>query len=329
MKKGNSMKKALTLIIFYFLFAIFGLFFYGFFYSLYLNVVNFIVGNEIELFSLDSFIRSIFYAGYCLAFFICPIVAYYRSRHIGGIIQIFAYILLCFFTWFLFVPGLNRIEKFYENRVQTENSQIRLSKGYFRSVGGKTYYFTENFKENENGIEDAHAVIINHYNENPIEIRDIPNSPYFELKTNAKPYSEILIKQFSFNEKLMNFIDFDYLVQKVKKALDNPFYDYFEFLSFAILICSVFALTQLFSWKLLNTASLFFCFSLILMINSTDFFGFVDFLTPRIANNSFYLFLLNFFENPILFCLNILLTLILIIIGIVRVILINLKRRRG
>ena len=121
------MKKAINLIITYLLLLFIGWILGSVIYSIYLNSLNYVSGNRIKFFSLTDLVQSGIYVAYCLIFFICPVISYYRGRHPAGISQTIAYVLICLFTWGVLFPGVYYTNKAVEKKIKLDNQSVYLS----------------------------------------------------------------------------------------------------------------------------------------------------------------------------------------------------------
>lgn len=317
------MKKAVNLIITYFAFLLAGILIGSIFYSLYLNVLNFISGQEIHFFIRKELMESLFYISNCMIFLICPFVCYYRIRHPGGLPQTIAYIILCLFTWGLLFPAVNQLEVYYKNHSENKINTEYLSKGYFREADGKVYYFTEDFKYKIMKGIAANTVIIDTSEEGEVSVDSIKDTKDFILNQKAYPYREVQIKKTFETSTYKTPLTFKNLIEDGKKSLSDGFITYLGFLSVALLICAAYALSTVFEWRLLNTTLLFINVSAILFFNSVFNILFTGAVTAKLTDNAFFDFLGEYFYNPLLVVINVVLALIVIVIGIIKFILRN------
>ena len=98
------MKKALKLALIYFIILIIGTILGTILYSFYLNLLGYIAGKEISFLTNSELLNSFFYVLFCMLLFIIPVIAYYRIRHPGGILQFVVYVVLCLLTWIILIP---------------------------------------------------------------------------------------------------------------------------------------------------------------------------------------------------------------------------------
>lgn len=319
------MKKALKLITTYFLILFFGLLLGTILYSFYLNVMKFVAGNEIVLFSFSELAKAGIYVSYCFIFLICPVISYYRVRHPAGFPQIIAYVIICLFTWLVFFPGVYFLDKVYEKHNEGTETSIHFSKGYFRPGDEKIYFFTKDF-ESKNDYK-PNAVVIDTTEDGIVTFENVYDDNTFELSYLSNPYKEIQVKK-SFNMRGNSIpVNFKMLIYVAKRAFSESFLSYLGFLSLAVSICILFAFSTFFEWRLINTTLIFFFTSLILSINSFYYsYSFISIKT-KLTNNRFFDFMGNYISEPLIFVANNLFTIIFVIVIVVRVIVKNHKNK--
>ncbi len=319
------MKKALNLLIIYLLFFLTGLFFGTFLYSFYLNLLNFIAGQENHFFSGQDLYKAIFYVAYCLIFLICPLVSYYRVRHPGGLPQTIVYLVLCLLTWLVFFPCLYKLNNFCDRHFSFEVEDNSLSSGYFRQADDEVYYFTNDFRTVAGGAKEADAVIINtgdkvsgDGDDSSVSLQKVKDGKDFILRQKAEPYNDVLVKD-AFNHNGISLpVSFKILVEKLKQSFDDGFGSYLAFLSFALLLCSVYALSSFFEWKLMNTCLLVFVTYSILVVNSFYYLPVLQVLKTKLTSNVAMEKLGNYINDPLIFVINILFTIAFLVVGIIK-----------
>lgn len=323
------MKKAINLLIIYLVFLISGLVIGTFLYSFYLNLIDFVAGREIKFFEDKDLYKAIFYIAYCLVFFICPLISYYRIRHPGGVAQAIAYIIICLVTWFLLFPGIYKLNQFCDRHFFIESEKVTLSKGYFRELGNKVYYFTEEFSTDEEGQLSANSVVIDTSNFGDVYFDNIIDDENFDLLKAADPYKEILVKE-TFTEKILDIpYNMRILIEHQKMAFDDGFFAYLGFLSIALLICSLYGITSFFEWKLINVSILFITYLMILLMNSVYYLPvFLD-IKERLMSNVLIEKLGNYINDPLVCVVNLIFTLLFVVVGIIKFVLhVHAKRAK-
>lgn len=315
------MKKAINLLFTYLLFLLAGLIIGTFLYSFYINLQDFVAGRDITFFSDGELYKSVFHIAYCLIFLICPLISYYRIRHPGGIPQTIAYIILCFITWFALFPGIYKLNQFTDKHFAKESQTTYLSEGYFRQIGNKVYYFTNDFEPDENGEVSASAVVIDISNYGKVYFDKITDDGDLDLLKAANPYKEILVKE-TFSETLISLpLDLNLLVAKQKEAFNSGVVPYLSFLTIALVICALYGLTTFFEWKLINVSILFFGELLILVVNSIYYMPILVDFKLRLISNVLIQKLGHVINDPLIFVINLLFTFLFIVIGVIKFVL--------
>ena len=304
------MKKALNLVITYFITLLLSVFFGTLFYSLYINVLNFVAGTEIQFFVQHELSDAFFYISFCVLFVLCLLTSYYRIRHPGGMSQVLAFVCLAILTWGCFVPVVYKLSEKYSTGHEVSKPGT-FSKGYFRQAGDKVYYFTKDFALNEKKELESSAIIINTEDGGVVSIENVIDSPELDLRKESAPYREILVKNTFQENDFPLSVNFRNIIKNYKDNMDNGFLGFLGFFSFALAACSVFALTNAFHWNLLNTMLITSMSFLILIINShPEFFAAIE------KGRSFG-FLSKLDDNPFLILLNFILAFLFISIGVV------------
>lgn len=321
------MKKALKLITTYFLLLLCGLLFGTIIYSFYLNVLNFVAGNDIVLFSISELARAGIYVAYCMVFLICPVISYYRVRHAAGFSQTIAYVIICLFTWGLLFPGIILINKVYDKYNDSDNTRTFLSQGYFRPGDEHVYFFTKDFSENKNHMYDTVGVVIDTTDDGIVTVENVSDDYKMELKQLAYPYKEIQVKQSFFMRGNTVPITFSTLIYEGKKSFGKGIIPYISFLSLALLISVLYIFSNFFEWRLLNTTVIFVFTSVILSVNSIYFSTSFDFIRNKISSIGFFETLSKYMDNPLLVCTNLFLTIIIIVVWIVHTAIKNHKNK--
>lgn len=313
------MKKALKLALIYLIILITGTVFGTLLYSLYLNLLNFISGRDITFFHDTELFQSLFYIMPCMLIFIIPLISYYRIRHPGGILQLIIFIVLCMLTWVVLMPATLKLKEFCNKRFSFETTREYLSPNYFRKVDNDVYYFTREFEATgAGGVAEAPAIVIDTTENGGVDYRIIGDYPGFALNRKASPYREIQLKKlFADNENPVP-VDFSLLVFNINNSYYGGFKALLLLLSFVILLCSVYSITNFFDWRLLNAIMVFISTALILCLNSVYYSPQFDIIKARIMDNGFFRFMNGIVREPILFILNCFFALLFIVSGIVK-----------
>ena len=137
------MKKALNLVLAYFITLISGVVIGSVLYSFYISVLKYVAGTEVAFFAKNDMLYALFYILLCILIIICPMISYYRIRHPGGVPQIIAFVILVCLTWGILIPTVYNVSSKYQSEYYVADENVPLSKGYFRRVDDKVYYFTD------------------------------------------------------------------------------------------------------------------------------------------------------------------------------------------
>lgn len=322
------MKKALNLVFRYFTILIAGTLIGTLFYTFYLNVLSFVAGQDLDIWSLDIIMQSVFHVAIVMCFLIFPLLSYYRIKHSGGLAQNIAYILLFFLTAALVFPGVLKLKKMYFEKNPPVTRISHLSGGYFRTNtdGSKVYYFTRDFFSNPINGDDTTTVIINTSDEGKVEIEKIKDTPDFPLYEEAKPYNEILAKKAFGRLKIFEDGIFHTLVEKAEIAFDKGFTFYLGFSSIMLLFASIYAFTSLFKWKLLSTFVLILNSVLIVLLYNIYNSPISLSLRNRLGNNRFMYWLSNYTDEPPFMFVCVIISVIFIIAGLVTAIVRSRKK---
>ena len=309
------MKKALRLVLTYFLFLIIGTAVGMFFYYVYLHLQSSVAGQQAALFIKEDVLRVLFYVLGCLLLFICPVMVYVRISNKGGIAHFITFILLSCVTWAVLIP----LHEHFENKVlyNIKDSSKTLSGGYFRENGDKVYYFTDDY--NVNPYLDTTAVVIDTSPEGTVEIQKIKPSRDFILFRDSAPYSDILLKK-TFNESdRQSIISFSLIMDHAAVAFSKGWTFWLGFLSLGLLMMSLYGAADLFRWRLLNSSFLMLFTFGIFTLNTMYYHPVItSFRRQYINNKGFFIFLGKYMDDPLLVLANVTLSLVFIIIGIVR-----------
>lgn len=322
------MKKALNLIIMYFVTLIVGILLGTGLYSFYINGLNFIAGTELKLFTQKDLLDAFFFTTFCLLVIICPLVSYYKIRHPGGVPQVIAFIFLSLITWCIAIPTVFNLNLKYISSNDFLGEKESLSKGYFRQVDDKVYYFTKDFTKNSQGVPESTAVIIDTAEDGIVTVQDIIDMPSLGVNKSAAPYREILVKKTFETNQLPITIDFKELFFKSNYHIQCGLKTLIGYLSLALVICSLFALTNMFKWKLLNTLLILGATVCILIFNTNP--GLLPFgiIEQKFYNSGFIQFLSQFGTEPLMIFTNYIVAVVFIVTGIVVSIVRNHKNKK-
>ena len=327
------MKKALHLIVTYFVFLILSIIFGTFLYMIFHNALNFIAGDRIIFFQLKVFLPAFLYISFGACFFICPFISIYRVRHLHGILQTAAYILICLITWIVIFPSVYYIEKKAQRFYQSEKQEKLLSKNYFRETEDKIYFITKNFSpvlNDEGKIEyETNSVIMDKTENGIVTYEKISDSEPNGPKAKAKPFNEIGIKNAFKFEKIFSLLGIGVLVDVAKKSLEGGIWTYLQFLTLAFLLCSLYGISHFFDWRILNTYAIFVTTICIIFVNITYYMPIFEPFRVKINDFGFLEILSRHIEEPLLFTANTFFGIIFIAAGCIKYILHKVKKQKA
>ena len=313
------MKKALKLAVIYLLFLFLGTVFGTLLYSLYLNLLNFIAGQEISFFSDNELFDSFFYVLFCMLFFMPALISYYRIRHPGGILQFLVYVVLCLITWLVLVPCTSTLQDWCRKRFVVATETQYLTPNYFRHVDNTVYYFTKDFETQDGMVAEAPAVVISTTEEGVVEYRTVKNYDNLEVNRKAVPYREIQLKHIFGSESNPIPVDFKIIIKNSTAAYKGGLRTLLTLLSFVLLLSSVYALTNFFDWRLLNAVILFIATACILCLNSVYYLPEYSSIISKLTSNGFFRSFGKIVDQPLLFICNCVLALIFISAGVIKI----------
>ena len=309
------MKKAFGLVLTYFLFLIIGTAIGMFFYYVYLNIQSSVAGLPFEFFKKEDLLRVLFYVLGCFLLFACPAMVYVRISNKGGILHFIFFIILSCLTWGVFFFFFGHFEK--KVSYDTKDSSKILTQGYFRQNGDKIYYFTNDY--NKNPYLDTTAIVIDTTPEGGVDVEQIKPSRDFILFRDSAPYSDILIKKTFGQSDSQPIISFAMIMERAMNSFEKGWTFFLAFLSLGLLLASLYGTADLFRWRLLHTGFLMIMTFCVLAAHTLYYHPvFTSFRRQYINGKGFFIFLAKYMNEPLLVLVNVVLSLIFIIIGIVR-----------
>ena len=313
------MKKALKLALIYFIVLVLGTIAGTVLYSFYLNLLGFIAGRDITFFKDEELFKSLFYVLFCMQVFTLPLISYYRIRRPGGPLQLIVYIILCLLTWALLMPASIKLREYCTRKISFKNNTEYLSPDYFRKVDNQVYYFTKEFSVSSQGrAAEAPAVIIDTSEDGEVEYKSVADYSSLALNRKAEPFREVQLKNIFGEDESPVPIDFSLLYSMISGAYFGGLGHILTLISFVLLLCSVYGITNFFEWRLLNAVMLFITTALILCLNSLYFAPQFDAVKARIMSNGFFRAFGGIVSEPILFIINCVFAVIFITSGIIK-----------
>ena len=313
------MKKALKLALIYLIILIIGTVLGTILYSFYLNLLGFVSGRDITFFADDELFKSLFYVIPCMLIFIIPVISYYRIRHPGGVLQLIVYIILCALTWVVLMPASFKLRDFCNRKFSFTTHTESLSPNYFRKVDDDVYFFTKEFESTSAGrAAEATAIIIDTSEYGSVEFRNVGDYPNLDINRKALPFREIQLKNIFGDGENPVYINFPILISMISGAYWGGFSHILTLLSFVLLLCSLYGVTNFFDWRLLNAIMIFIITAFILCFNSIYFMPLFEPVKNRVMNMRFFIAFGRVVSEPLLFMSNCIFAIIFIVTGTVR-----------
>ena len=251
--------------------------------------------------------------------FIIPVISYYRIRHPGGVLQLIVYIILCALTWIVLMPASFKLRDFCNRKFSFAAHTESLSPNYFRKVDDDVYYFTKEFESSSAGrAAESTAIIIDTSEYGDVEFRTIGDYPNLDINRKALPFREIQLKNIFGDGENPVYINFPILISMISGAYWGGFSHILTLLSFVLLICSLYGVTNFFDWRLLNAIMIFIITAFVLCFNSIYFMPLFEPIKNRVMNMRFFMAFGRIVSEPLLFIINSIFALLFIITGIVR-----------
>lgn len=323
------MKKALKLLLLYLGIIVIGIGVGSFLYSIYLSVLNSVTGRKIDFFEINTYLKSLFYIASCVLILVFPLLSFSHIRQSRGISKLITYIILALVTWLIALPAVMHYGKnFNYNSSQYDFEQSVLAPNIFRKVGDNVYFFaddsastnkTANTNDQTESSKMLTAVIINTNQYGKVITEQRSDFKNLNLYLEARPYRDILIKESFSGNTLHQFIDFHFIISRAEQACQKRFTFLLGFLSFAFVLCSLYGVSALFQWKLMNVGMIFTSTIVILFVNSTCIqLPVIYSVIEKINSIKFFAFLSNYIDDPFIVLLNIIFGIIFIVIGIIQ-----------
>ncbi|MCQ2573748.1 MAG: hypothetical protein MJ182_07620 [Treponema sp.] len=318
------MKKALKLLLAWFFWLIAGSLIGTFFYCLYLHSLGLIAGSSSPIWTRENLLTSLFTVTQVMAFVSGFLLIAYRIRHRGNPLQLVAFIITQFFSWCLIFPLSTHFEEKYISSAlsysffESSLEQGNLSVGYFREADDKVYYFLNDDNTNVISIDTSET--------GTSTALENDWSAYADISRKSLPYKDILIKN-SFAAKSFTYSFFGSLRQIGQSDLIHGWTYWLGFLSMALALSSIYALSGFTTWRIANYSICGVLYELVLFYNG--FFWsheLTNFRNLPFVNGGFFKYFKTWFSSPFLVFVNLLFALILTVLGTV---LFFIKKKRG
>lgn len=313
------MDKALKLIIRYILYTLVGSIFGTIFYLMYYSLLQFVPEGVSQKIGFSDLLRF-FFKTLSYSVFVVPVfIMNHKLKRKGNALQCIFYILLAAMSWTLLLPFSHKMFHKFQQKYVEEIHYNPLSKNEFRQYENKVYYFSDHYNPDSVVSSDVSTVIIDTSENGIVVVDKIPESEDFELIRAANPYRDLLMKDSFTRKNGWNIVNFDILLKKLDDAMSKGFTFILGFMSLGFVLCSIYGITNLSSWRLVNSSNVIFITVLILGMNCLYSVSSGSFLMKSaFTNNQFIDYLSNYVDEPFLCIVNLLLGLIFTVIGIIR-----------
>ncbi len=313
------MNKALRLLGKYIIYFVTGSLFSTFFYYMYELLVNHVAERNLESFSILTFLRCLVIVAGSFVILSNFFVEYFAVKHSSNVLQCLAYILMTLIFWNLVLPVMIKTEKVINEKYelkQAEKKSNGLSKNLFRGTDGIVYYFTRDYNPDSQTPSEIPAVIIDTNDEGYIYTDKVQESLDAAVIKGASPYRDIVVKNIFSTGNLFAFVSFDSIRQRASDAFSGGILKWLEFLSLALALSSIYGLSELFSWKLINAVLTILCYVGILVLNTVYYLpSFAKIRESAFANGEIFALLGKVLNEPLLCLFNVVFGLVCIAIG--------------
>ena len=214
-------------------------------YMVYCNTAYLVAGRPIELFNAYALARGFFIVVPVVIVLSPLFLSLYRIRHSGGgFLPVVVYILLCAATWIVLFP------LFIEFKRKAGQSLLpapksALTAGYFRPYAGDVAYLLRD----ASASETAAVVLKSAGDENAVRLSHIDTNV---MEAESAPFADILIRETvpSFPAWIKSGIDTIEL--RAETAWKSGRFAWLGFLSFALALCSTYAVSFCSDWRLVG-----------------------------------------------------------------------------
>ena len=307
------MKTSLSFLISYILVCVAGTLLCASFFMFVKELSYFIVGQTLPLFSLDFFLRGVFYSfpGVCMVTQLLLVL--YIIRHPANhFFPLITYTILAIVSWAVLIPCNFKLFDAYEKVADTGSVKTVLSTDYFREdCGGVFYYSCVRDSERADGLfidtkgytGENSAVV-------PFVDAVIPENKSLE-------FSDVLIKNAVKTPSMISYPVHLYkaFFEKARKCWNTGILAWISFASVGLAIASLYGLQFFSSWRLLNSLLIFVAGAGVLFLNSLFYEeGRFERLSSLLSDGILAKIPL---DNPLVVLLNFLIFVICLVYGII------------
>lgn len=303
------MKQILRLFAAFFLICITGTLCGAFLFILYVQSIGYVAGTAVVPFSLTllelGFLKSV-----PVALMLSPLfLILYEIRHPSKITGAASFFTIQVIVWLFLFPLSAKV---FAVETSLAFSKNMVSTGYFRQYGNYLYYYSRIEPNQTRSYEVGSGL---KYKLNELSVTQVKKPELIVkegLRKTPSNFSDSLAEEILATpfliKKIQNFL---LIPMHVSKNLDT-WLDYLIVVSMGFALMMLYTVKKMFSWKLVDTLVIIICSAGILAINSmyytrsafiVDFSSKVQGFLP--------------FSIPLVFCVNLALFFILLVIGII------------
>ena len=273
------MKKALAIILDYFVILAASCIAGILIYTAFFNCTTLIAGETVN-FTKEILIYGFFETFPIVLMLMNLVLIIYKIRHKASpIASAITYIILTAITWLLFYPlSLTMERKIYSRILSPAQVQSKkdLSSGYFRTNGGSLYYFIDN-KDNM-----AQCLTLRSKDSSEPFFESLDVSPLSDFAGAALPFREPLIKD-AMSDIPYGLINIIHNI-KLRAALSwrTGYFSWILFCSFGLLLASVYMFIRISEWRLVTTFFTVIFYTSIIIFNVVYFLPQLSFLSENV-----------------------------------------------
>lgn len=277
-------------------------------YMVYFNTAHLVAGRPIELFNAYALVRGFFIVVPVFILLSPLFLSLYRIRHSGGgFLPVLVYILLCAATWMVLLPLFIEF-KWKAERTLPPSPKNSLTAGYFRSYAGGIAYLLHDVSV----TEPAAVMLTSAGDENAVCLSQIDTSV---VEAESAPFADILIRETVPSVPAWIVGGMDMIELHAELAWKSGRFAWLGFLSFALALCSTYAVSFCSDWRLVSILYLLIMDGGVLSFNLlyySEYFKHLREAGAPLANA------LPFFArsgDPLLICINVSVAILCIVVG--------------
>lgn len=320
------MKKALMMLLTWVLWLIAGVGIGTFFYSLHLHSLSLIAGRSSAIFTKENIFVSFVLVTQIMTFVIGFLLLAFKIRHQGNPLQLVAFIICQFLSFCAILPLTYHFERKFLlknlSEIEIEESTETLSAGFFRESESMVYYFLDEDNKNVIRIDTSDGGSSEVLNE--FDVSDFP------IVKNSHPYKDILIKNtFTKQAQPTEYSFFGTLLMTAKRDLNLGWTFWLGFLSLALALTAIYPISGISAWRISNYSICALLYGVILFVNGFYWApAFNNFRNMAFMKNRLFTAMSAYVSSPFLVFVNLIITLIFSVLGIVLFIVHKKRGRR-